>query len=53
MGVLPRRVLVVGCQPGEVDELDENLTPAVARAVDVAAERVRATVGEWLAEVAA
>lgn len=50
MGALPERVLIVGCQPAEVDELGEGLSPRVARAVDIAAERVEHAVREWLAE---
>jgi hydrogenase maturation protease len=48
LGCLPRRVLLVGCQQGEVDELEQALSPAVAAAVEPAAERVRATVEGWL-----
>ncbi len=52
MGALPERVLIVGCQPAEVDELDAEptLSPPVAAAVDVAAAKVRETVEAWLAE---
>jgi hydrogenase maturation protease len=50
MGALPERVLIVGCQPAEVDELERRLSPAVARAVDVAAARVEGAVRGWLAE---
>jgi hydrogenase maturation protease len=52
MECLPRRVLLVGCQPGDVDALGEPLTPPVARAVGVAADRIRATVSGWLSTVA-
>jgi hypothetical protein len=31
MGGLPERVLIVGCQPAEVDELGRGLSPAVGR----------------------
>jgi hydrogenase maturation protease len=48
MGVLPKRVLIVGCQPAEVDELDERLSPRVERAVDRAAATVEETVRAWL-----
>jgi hydrogenase maturation protease len=48
MGALPERVRIVGCQPAEVDELGEGLSPVVARGVDVAAQRVRDTIREWL-----
>ncbi len=50
MGVLPDRVLIVGCQPAEVDKLEQGLSPAVARAVAVAAARVEVAVGDWVAE---
>jgi hydrogenase maturation protease len=49
MGALPERVLIVGCQPAEVDELSRGLSPRVAAAVEVAAERVEAAVRDWLA----
>jgi hydrogenase maturation protease len=48
MGALPDRVLIVGCQPAEVDELGSGLTPRVERAVGVAAVRVEETVRAWL-----
>ena len=47
MGCLPARVLLVGCQPEDADGLGEGLTAPVARAVGVAAERVRAAVVRW------
>ncbi|MDP9385368.1 MAG: hydrogenase maturation protease [Actinomycetota bacterium] len=47
MDCLPERVLLVGCQPLDADGLGQGLTPPVARAVDVAAERIRATVMRW------
>lgn len=50
LGALPDRVVIVGCQPGDVDDLGERLSPAVERAVGVAAEEVRRIVTEWLAE---
>jgi hydrogenase maturation protease len=50
MGGLPDRVLIVGCQPAEIDELTRELSPAVKRAVDEAAIRVRDTAERWLAE---
>ena len=50
MGALPERVLIVGCQPAEVDELERGLSPAVEGAVEVAAARVEETVRSWLAE---
>jgi hydrogenase maturation protease len=50
MRALPERVLIVGCQPAEVDELERGLSPTVERAVEVAAARVEEAVREWLAD---
>ena len=50
MDVLPKRVLIVGCQPTNVDELEQGLSPAVERAVAIAAVRVEEVVRDWLAE---
>lgn len=50
LGVLPQRLAIVGCQPGEVDELGEGLSPQVERAVAVAAEHVEELVSSWLEE---
>jgi len=47
MGCLPQRLLLVGCQPLDADGVGQGLTPPVARAVGVAAERIRATVVAW------
>jgi len=41
-GVLPPTVVVVGCQPGRVDDYEPTLSPAVQAAVPLAAERVLA-----------
>ena len=46
MDILPPRVLLVGCQLGD-DGLGEELTPAVARAVEGAAASVRETLRTW------
>lgn len=48
LGCLPPRVAIVGCQPADVDELDEKLSPAVERAVALAAAKVEETVRAWL-----
>jgi hydrogenase maturation protease len=48
LGCLPARVRIVGCQPAEVDELDERLTPQVERAVALAAAKVEEIVDAWL-----
>lgn len=41
LDVLPSAVRIVGCQPGETEELSTELSPAVAAAVDRAVEIVR------------
>jgi hydrogenase maturation protease len=48
MGVLPERVLIVGCQPAETDELGEGLSPAVQRALAIAVAKIEETVNAWL-----
>lgn len=48
LGCLPGRVAIVGCQPAEVDELDERLSPEVERAVPLAVAKVEETVRAWL-----
>ena len=53
LGVLPARIVIVGCQPSEVDELGEGLSPPVERAVDTAAREVERTVRGWLEDAAA
>jgi hydrogenase maturation protease len=50
MGALPDRVVVIGCQPAETDELESSLSPAVARAVPIAAAKVEETLRGWLGE---
>ena len=52
MGAMPERVVVVGCQPADTNELDETLSPAVERAVPVAVAKVEETVRSWLADAA-
>ena len=53
MGVLPPRIVIVGCQPSDVDALGEGLSPPVERAVDVAVREVERTVRGWLEHAAA
>lgn len=48
LGVLPPRLLIVGCQPEDVDTLGEALSPAVARAVPLAVATVQQTLRDWL-----
>lgn len=50
MDALPQRVLIVGCQPTNVDELEQGLSPAVEKAVAIAAAKVQEVVRDWLAE---
>jgi hydrogenase maturation protease len=50
MGALPGRIRIVGCQPAEVDELGQGLSPAVERTLDLAAAMVRRIVESWLRE---
>ena len=45
LGALPREVYIVGCEPGETDELTTELTPPVAAAVETALEHVRRLIG--------
>jgi hydrogenase maturation protease len=49
MGALPPRVVIVGCQPGDTEELGEAMTAAVAGAVPTGVRLVRETVAEWTA----
>lgn len=48
-GVLPERVVVVGCQPESCDDFDEVLSRHVEAAVPLAAQRVRDLVMELAA----
>jgi len=50
MGVLPRRVRIVGCQPTEVDDLGEGLSAVVQDAVGPAIVTVRRIVEVWQRE---
>jgi hydrogenase maturation protease len=49
LGVLPERVLMVGCQPVDPDALGEEMSPEVAAAVDVAVNEILRHVDELLA----
>jgi hydrogenase maturation protease len=49
LGVLPERVLLVGCQPRDCEGLGEDLSPPVRAAVTIAAERVRELAEELVA----
>ena len=48
MGALPDRVLIVGCQPARVEDLEQSLSPAVLRSLAPAEARVRETLDAWL-----
>lgn len=48
MGVLPERVLIIGCQPAEIDEVSIGLSPVVERAVAIAVTKVEEAVNAWL-----
>jgi hydrogenase maturation protease len=48
MGVLPDRVLIVGCQPAEVDDLFQGLSAPVQRALAIAVTKIEETVDAWL-----
>lgn len=48
MGVLPDRVIIVGCQVSEVDELGEGLSPDVQRALSTAVNKIKETLDAWL-----
>lgn len=45
MGTLPSDTYLVGCEPGETEELTLELTPRVRAAVDRAAREVQALLG--------
>jgi len=48
IGVLPERVRIVGCQPKEIDDLVEHLSPPVQAALATAVARVEETIDAWL-----
>lgn len=52
MGALPRRVVIVGCQPLDTEEVEDRLSPVVERAIPMAVAKVEETVRSWLAEAA-
>jgi hydrogenase maturation protease len=51
-GGWPGKVVVIGCEPGEVDEVGLGLTPPVAAAVERAIELVRETIAELQTDAA-
>ncbi len=48
MGVLPERVVIIGCQPADTEELHQGLSPPVQRALASAVKRIEETVHAWL-----
>ena len=48
LGVLPERVVIVGCQPVDASDLGEQLSPEVEHAVDTAVLKVKEIVNGWL-----
>jgi len=48
MGLLPERVVIIGCQPLEVDELCQGLSPPVQRALAIAVTKIEEIVDAWL-----
>jgi len=48
MGILPDRVLIIGCQPLDVEELCQGLSEPVQRALAPAVARIEETVRAWL-----
>ena len=48
MGVLPARVVIIGCQPLDTEELCQGLSPPVQRALAIAVHKIEETVHAWL-----
>lgn len=48
MGVLPERVVIIGCQPEDTEELCQGLSPCVQRALAIAVRKIEETVHAWL-----
>jgi len=48
MGVLPERVVIIGCQPLDVEEMCQGLSPPVQRALAPAVTRIEEIIDEWL-----
>lgn len=48
MGLLPERVVIIGCQPEDTEELCQGLSPCVERALAIAVKRIEETVHAWL-----
>jgi len=48
MGVLPERVVIIGCQPEDTEELVQGLSAPVQRALAIAVSKIEETVHAWL-----
>ena len=48
IGVLPERVVIIGCQPADTEELCQGLSPPVQRALAIAVDKIEETVHAWL-----
>ena len=48
LDVLPERIMLVGCQPFDCDELGDELSPPVQDAVEVALQKVRELVNSLI-----
>jgi hydrogenase maturation protease len=48
IGVLPDRVVIIGCQPADTEELCQGLSPFVQRALAIAVDKIEETVHAWL-----
>lgn len=47
LGVLPPYVVMVGCEPGDLEELTTVLSPPVSAAADLAVRRIRELLAQW------
>ena len=48
MGLLPERLVIIGCQPLDVEELCQGLSPPVQRALAIAVTKIEEIVDAWL-----
>ncbi|MGI8412813.1 MAG: hydrogenase maturation protease [Solirubrobacteraceae bacterium] len=48
MKVLPERVVIIGCQPLDTEELCQQLSPPVQRALAIAVAKIEEVVNAWL-----
>jgi hydrogenase maturation protease len=48
MGYLPDRVRIIGCQPLDIDEMCQGLSPVVQRALPYAVKKIEEIVDAWL-----